>query len=236
VPQSPHRPFVPHRTPNKARVMPGTPEFRLARPFVPGGLRAAVTQLETRDTESAVPVEISLPDIRQFLQVEAPPAQSAAAYADDSASTDFEEPEELPPVEHFLDPLPPVDHFTSDEFPTSYSESRRGNGSPPSEELPPAGDSGWLETDWQKYDWRGAAALGETAAVEASNAWATTDWDASSPRPNAPQPSAAQAIATALDQIAQRIRDGQLVVPSPGAVADPATIAATLASLLGIRP
>jgi hypothetical protein len=42
--------------------------------------------------------------------------------------------------------------------------------------------------------------------------------------------SAADAIATALNQIAQRIRDGD-----PSAVSDPEKIAATLASLLGVR-
>ena len=48
--------------------------------------------------------------------------------------------------------------------------------------------------------------------------------------------SAAQAIANALDQIAQQIREGGLTVPSPGgALNDPRAIAATLAALLGVK-
>jgi len=45
----------------------------------------------------------------------------------------------------------------------------------------------------------------------------------------------ADAIAVALDQIAERIRNGDLSLPGGGSVADPATIAATLAALLGVR-
>jgi hypothetical protein len=56
-----------------------------------------------------------------------------------------------------------------------------------------------------------------------------------SQRANASRPTAAQAIASALDEIARRIRDGELVVPPSAAVPDPTSIAATLASLLGIR-
>jgi hypothetical protein len=44
-----------------------------------------------------------------------------------------------------------------------------------------------------------------------------------------------QAIAKALEQIAQRIKSGELAAPVPGSATDPATIAATLAALLGIR-
>jgi hypothetical protein len=47
--------------------------------------------------------------------------------------------------------------------------------------------------------------------------------------------TAAQAIANALDEIAHRIRNGELVVPPPNLNTDPAAIAATLAALLGVR-
>jgi hypothetical protein len=46
------------------------------------------------------------------------------------------------------------------------------------------------------------------------------------------RPTAAQAIASALDQIAQRIRSGELAA---GGATDPATLAATLAAILGKR-
>lgn len=227
--QSPQRPFVP-RPNKKPRARLEIPEFRLSKPFVAGASRVAVAT-PTPALEAVPAREEALPRIEEFLQIEAAPVQPISAYMDDSLSADFDEPDELPPVEHFLDPLPPVEHFTNDEFPASY----RGSGGTPSPEMKSRTDeSEWLEADWQNYDWRAAAALGETAVTEASNAWAETDWDAAAPRRNTP-PTPAQAIATALDQIAQRIRDGELMVPSPTTMTDPATLAATVAALLGIR-
>jgi hypothetical protein len=150
-----------------------------------------------------------------------------------------EEADELPPVEHFMDPLPAVDQFESDAE-RSLGENGAGAGAESTAggaaSIDPA-ESGWIETDWQHYDWRAAAALGETASDEATNAWATTDWDptAAGPRPRALRQTAAHAIAKALDEIAQRIRAGELVVPPPGAPDEPSAIAAALAALLGVK-
>ncbi|HYN20312.1 MAG TPA: hypothetical protein VE078_05085, partial [Thermoanaerobaculia bacterium] len=111
-----------------------------------------------------------------------------------------------------------------------------GNGAVATDARPrDPSEAGWLETDWQHYDWRAAAALGESANDEATSAWATTDWDGAGAGARDPRPTAAQAIATALDEIARRIRDGELAVPGRGAMADPATIAATLAAILGVK-
>lgn len=99
----------------------------------------------------------------------------------------------------------------------------------------PETEAGWGVDDWQQYDWRTAATLGEGVESQASNEWATTNWDAGTPGARK-KLSAAQAIANALDQIAQQIREGDLTIPSPsGALTDPGTIAATLAGLLGVR-
>jgi hypothetical protein len=147
--------------------------------------------------------------------------------------------EELPPVEHFLDPLPEAGEF---EEPASGSMDAPWPGEEPSSSPSAASEtpvSEWGITDWQQYDWRSVANLGETAESAASNAWATTDWDATGPSaaraPRSDQPTVEQAIAKALEQIAQRIKSGELAAPTPGSATDPATIAATLAALLGIR-
>jgi len=156
---------------------------------------------------------------------------------DSYAGGDVQDSDELPPVEHFLDPLPVVERFAPD------AEGALSEAWPsPTEEIPTNGGRGasealgtaWGETDWQQYDWRGAAALGETAD-EASNAWAATDWDGSVPRARDLRQTAAHAIASALDQIAAQIREGELSVPGPGGTTDPAKIAATLAALLGVK-
>ena len=163
--------------------------------------------------------------------------QRSAAMPGDIALEDevAEEPDELPPLEHFLDPLPPISEFSrgasdgaaGDDFPDEAADV----------ESQDRVESDWVETDWQRYDWKSVAALGdaERAQADAANDWATTDWDVPSPQRADRTRTPADAIAVALDQIAQRIRNGDLALPGGGSVADPATIAATLAALLGVR-
>jgi hypothetical protein len=180
----------------------------------------------------------SLRPIEEFLDTSAPVAAVQSQVTSDiSYVAEFEtQPDELPPVEHFMDPLPAEDIFgpdisgaPSDAVPSTLSDLPTTGANAP--ELL---ETGWLETDWQHYDWRSAAALGESAA-DASRAWATTDWDGTVARPHDVPPPTAKSIATALDEIARRIREGELAVPGSGATADPATIAATLAALLGVK-
>ena len=226
--QSPHRPFVPHRTPTTAQPAVNASEFLLSRPFVPGVERGAATTFRA-ELMSIAPREssASLNPIEDFLDLSPETATPVARESNgDDFAADFEEvSDELPPVEHFLDPLPPVD-----EFAPGSPIAREGNG-PSSSTLA----SEWAEMDWQQYNWGAVAALGESGDAAASNDWAATDWDANRPRAKDVRPTASDAIARALDQIAQRIRDGDLAVPMPGAETDPATIAAQLAALLGIR-
>jgi hypothetical protein len=203
-------------------------EFRLSRPFVPGEERGAATAFRAELT-SIAPREssASLNPIEDFLDLSAETATPVARESNgDDFSADFEEAsDELPPVEHFLDPLPPVD-----EFAPGSPIALDGNGTSSSTLA-----SEWAEMDWQQYNWGAVAALGDSGDAAASNDWAATDWDANRPRAKDARPTASDAIASALDQIAQRIRDGDLAVPMPGAETDPATIAAQLAALLGIR-
>ncbi len=207
----PERPFVPHRTPKRAPPVATASEFRLYRPFVPGSERA-----------SAEPHKMS--PISAESQSERPNPYVAEFEA---------QPEELPPVEHFMDPLPEVDIFAPDTNAAS-SDSARSEIPPAAVNAADALETGWLETDWQHYDWHAAAALGE-GVDDATRAWATTDWDGAAARQRDPAPPTASSIATALDEIARRLRDGELGVPGSGATTDPATIAATLAALLGVR-
>ena len=244
MPQKPQRPFVPHRTPKAARPTITVSEFRLYRPFLPGAQREIVESIAPVGATDAVDrrpaVGVPVRPIEDFLDTSAgvPIVYPQVTSENDYATESVDKPDELPPVEHFLDPLPPVDHFApeadgalSDAWP---AESGKGA---PAGAAPTAGvsESGWIETDWQHYDWRAAAALGESAERDASNAWATTDWDGEVPRARELRRTAAHAIATALDEIAQRIREGELAVTGQAAISDPAKLAATLAALLGVR-
>ena len=232
--QTPQRPYVPHRTPARGQPVIPPADFALARPFVPGADRLESAMLEsTPAQETAEPVA----SITEFLAAPrpiAPPPPVDVAVEEEL----LEDTEELPPLEHFLDPLPPISEFSPHADEVYAAEASEIADEPVDDSAPPATGGDWVETDWQRYDWKSAAALGdaEKSQDEASNAWATTDWEIPSPRraERLSKPPA-DAIASALDQIAERIRNGNLPLPGDGSVADPATIAATLAALLGVR-
>jgi hypothetical protein len=228
VPQRPQRPFVPHRTPKEARPVQTHSELRLARPFLPGYSRELVEQVEPAAEQPVAELVATRPVTREEL----PPIQ---AFLDNEVSSSEQEQRELPPVEHFLDPLPAVTGFAPDADGALVDDAaidvEHTTDTVKTE-------TGWGVEDWQQYDWRAAATLGEGVESQASNEWATTDWDGAGRRTPASRSklSAAQAIANALDQIAQQIREGDLTVPSPGGtLTDPGTIAATLAALLGAK-
>ena len=235
---SPLRPFVPHRTPQNARSATGSSEFRLARPYVPGAQRQEVApgQGEVRD-DSQPQSTGSLQPIEDYLHARVrTPAPVARESTDVEFPSDYDEASaELPPLEHFLDPLPPVEEFEREGADPFDDANALGDADIAARAIEPNSLAAeWANTDWQQYDWRSLASLGEGAEAAASTEWASTDWDANRPRAKEVHPTAAQAIASALDQIAQRIRDGELT-PMPGMPTDPATMAATLAAILGIR-
>ena len=231
MPEMPERPFVPRRTPTRAQPAFGSAEFSLSKPFVPGSEQERVETMRVKaEAEPTTGSDQPIPPIENFLDFVAAPA--ATGPQEEEVETFLgsrAQDDELPPVEHFIDPLPAVADFAAenggDEDIDAYSTRAASD----------AAQTEWLETDWQQYDWRAIAALADSGEKEASSAWAETDWDARLPRIRETKPTAAQAIATALDQIAQKIRDGELALPGPGAVTDPRTIATTLAALLGIR-
>ena len=231
MPHTPERPFVPRRTPTKAQPAIESADFAVSRPFVPGAERERIesfrAELNTGRESDA------LPSIARFLD-STPRVPANVPDRDDDAYLDEVDrgEDELPPIEHFTDPMPGVvgEYALDAAAPDTTDELDSGA------RTADAAQAEWVETDWQQYDWRAAAALGDSGENEASSAWADTDWEAGGPKAKeTTKPNAAQAIATALDQIAQKIRDGELALPNPGTVTDPRTIASTLAALLGIR-
>jgi hypothetical protein len=237
VASSPLRPFVPHRTPKSGRPATSSSEFRLARPYVPGAEPQEVEQVQRGVTGESQPQSAgSLQPIEDYFHAPArTPIPVARESNDAELSSGFDEGSELPPLEHFLDPLPPVEDFEREGANPFDDSNALGDAGIAARVIEPNSLAAeWADTDWQQYDWRSLASLGEGAEAAASTEWASTDWDANKPRAKDVHPTAAQAIASALDLIAQRIRDGELA-PMPGMPTDPATIAATLAAILGIR-
>jgi hypothetical protein len=233
VESSQQRPFVPTATPTRAQPPVAIADFAISRPFVPGADREHIVSLRPSYEEKGVESTTAFPPIEAFLD------RSPRAYADAFEASDDEPLEragvddELPPVEHFTDPLPAVQDFASADALEPTSGEFGFEPSAAADEDPVIASEEWGETDWQQYDWRAAAALGESGDTEASNAWATTDWDANAPSTRSGRPTPAQAIAKALDEIAQQIREGDL--PVGGTPRDPGSLAASLAALFGIK-
>ena len=108
--QPPERPFVPRQTPTKAQPAIGSADFTVSPPFVPGADRERMEALRLEyasDTRTAPAA--SLPPIEKFLDLSTPNSAAAVAADEDALEEASVEEDELPPVEHFIDPLPAVE-------------------------------------------------------------------------------------------------------------------------------
>jgi hypothetical protein len=171
--------------------------------------------------------------------------------------------DELPSIDEFVDDLPMIEEFLAPpplpppqvEVTTSYDWAETSLYRPPTPPQPqparaspvrtvpvPDIDSdGWAAGDWQSYDWRQVSSLGAPApeAVEAHAAWSSTDWESTSKQlsdlASRPGGLPAEEVARALDEIARRIRSGELSLERFHGTPPEAAIAAVFAALLRTR-
>lgn len=146
-------------------------------------------------------------------------------------------------------PVPPLPGFTPARgaptlpIPTADPRLSPGRGSrgfegPPAGHAPPPppsqpqGPEPWATGEWQRYDWRAAAALGPEDRARAAQAWADLDWEGDA-RSRASQRN--DEIAAALEEIARRVRAGELHVHGHAGMSAEAAAAAALAALLAKR-
>jgi hypothetical protein len=129
---------------------------------------------------------------------------------------------ELPSIQEFVDELPPIEEFLAEPQAVKRTTPLTGLE---------IDDEGWAAADWQSYDWSGIATLGAPApeAVEAYAAWSSTDWD---PASGYRRELSALEVAAALDEIARRIRSGELSLEQFQGTPPEAAIAAVFAALL----
>jgi len=144
----------------------------------------------------------------------------------------------LPPIDEFVDDLPMIDEFllsTGAEVPMQ-ADSMQGRTATEliGRARVPERDEGWADADWQSYDWSGLASLGAPApeAAEAHAAWSSTDWGESSSRSGYLREDE---VAAALDELARRIRTGELSLHQFRGSPPEAALAAAFASLLRNR-
>lgn len=151
----------------------------------------------------------------------------------------------LPPIERYADDLPEITQFLVDDsgrVPASGGEPHEhARRDPPQAGRVEMNDEGWAAADWQSYDWNRLAALGapppEAAAANAD--WSSTDWGSGdrSLRDVAVLPGhlGGLEVAAALDEIARRIRTGELSLEQFRGSPPEAAIAAVFAAFLRSR-
>ncbi len=147
-------------------------------------------------------------------------------------------PVQNPPIGEFLDELPSIADFLAgpqENYPSidDFAPDDRD-------------DEGWAFTDWQSFDWSslGSIARGiESGAAEAD--WSGTEWapdDAGAHDETevsaddwGSNESSAHEVAEALNDIAERIRSGELPIDKFHGEPPEVAMAAALAALLRMR-
>jgi hypothetical protein len=182
------------------------------------------------------------------------PAQSLeTAAAVEQAAQSFDMPsidelaDELPMIDEFLaaparEPAP-VDDWSETSLyrPPTPPEPQVRHSPTRTVPVPEIDNEGWASADWQSYDWNQVSSLGapEPEAMEAHAAWTSTDWESTTQRLNdlASRPGGlpAEEVAHALDEIARRIRTGELSLERFHGTPPEAAIAAVFAALLRTR-
>ena len=159
-------------------------------------------------------------------------------------SEEVDDQASLPPIEQFVDELPLIDEFlVSAHAPTPMQVDSMQHAAPGTSvnALGTNTEEGWADADWQSYDWSRLASLGAPApeAAEAHAAWSSTNWEARGTGSRDASGSAMylqeDEVAAALDEIARRIRSGELSLHQFRGSPPEAAIAAAFASLLRNR-
>ena len=153
----------------------------------------------------------------------------------------------LPAIGEFLDELPPIEDFLAADQTDSDGWSDRREDLQSITELAPDTDQddGWAVSEWQSFDWSSLSAIARHAeGAAAQENWATTEWTSDdavaydSPYDSRGWSSAdasAHEVADALDDIAARIRSGELAIDNLRGTPPEAAMAAALAALLRMR-
>ncbi|MEO8578080.1 MAG: hypothetical protein ABI556_15325 [Gemmatimonadales bacterium] len=154
---------------------------------------------------------------------------------------------EVPSIGEFLDELPSITEFLAAEVSVEPIETHIVEELPAIDRFAPDqyDAAGWAISDWQSFDWSSLGSLAprtQHAAAEAdwkSTEWAPEDDDVYGATEDAYEFSSsdtgANEVAAALNEIAERIRSGELAIDKFDGIPPEAVIAAALAALLKMR-
>jgi hypothetical protein len=155
--------------------------------------------------------------------------------------------DDYPPIEQFLDELPSIDDYLADAAIESVAEEITGGVD---NALPDHDSEGWAMPGWQSYDWSGLAALAtpegrrsQGGASSGRSSWPnmqpeqeTNGLDVVDSRYTAgPGGTSAEEVASVLDDLAYRIRSGELPIDQFTNQPPEAAMAAALAAMLRQR-
>ena len=158
--------------------------------------------------------------------------------------------DELPSITEFLDELQPIEDFLADDIEESPASLDEVASADQYADYDTSGvdatdpvDGSWVMDDWNSYDWSRLASLGRQSAeaMAADNDWNATEWTSEAQETvqyesyDANHEPSPHEVATALDEIARRIRAGELTIEQFHGSPPEAAMAAALAALLRMR-
>jgi hypothetical protein len=151
--------------------------------------------------------------------------------------------DDLPPIEQFLDEYPSIEDYLAEE-PEEIPQVPVAVGTP----VDASAAAGWAGADWQSYDWNGIAHLATppiarpavNAELAGSGGWpdagsVSTRLLGDTLSVTSAGSSSAEEVARALDDIARRIRSGELTIDQFRSSPPEAAMAAALAAMLRLR-
>ena len=153
----------------------------------------------------------------------------------------------MPSIGSFLDELPSIADFLASDAALLDAVRDAGEDLPAIDKFAPDefDADGWAIADWQAFDWDGIRSLArrnQNSTAQAS--WTATEW---APEDEGaygvteddfefgPEESSPDEVAAALNDIADRIRSGELAIDMFHGKPPEAAIAAALAALLRMR-
>jgi hypothetical protein len=152
--------------------------------------------------------------------------------------------DDVPPIEQFLDEFPSIDDYLAadeieEQLPVAVGTPEPAAGVDDAD--------GWVGGQWQSYDWQGIVALATPPAARPAIQAELPDSAWPNPESFTTQPlgdtlsvtsagaSSAEEVARALDDIARRIRSGEMNIDQFRSSPPEAAMAAALAAMLRLR-
>ncbi len=136
--------------------------------------------------------------------------------------------DEFPSIGQFLDELPSIeDYLDHAPFPAEVAQNSIASSMQPDSE-------GWAISGWQSFAWDSLSSLGRQkgSRMTPEEAWSPEPWPVAGEADSGPTPDD---VAAALNDIAERVRSGELPIDQLRSSPPEAAMAAVIAAMLRLR-